>query len=290
MVAIGEVISIDDEFDGERIKVKIRPKDNIKMESEIDYAYPLLPKTFFVKPKVGEAVFVIFSQDGNVDSQRYYIGPLISQPQFMYKNLYGAGATTLLKGELLPQMEAPKVMAPGAFQKDNSVALIGRKNCDIILNDNDIKIRCGVKILDDKANKISFNKINPSFIQLKYFQKPHSLNVNGENIESVANIVAHKINLISTNGAPYIPVDDKDELINDKNIAKIIQDCHQLPYGDKLVEFLQDFLKLFSTHTHKYSQLPPINGDDISKMFYQKYGQGGSNINEQILSKNIRIN
>ena len=76
----GTVVSSNDEFDGDRVKVHIKGIDPQKYKlDEIPYSFPLIPKTFYVKPKMGETVLV-FSQDGSFNSDRFFIGPIISQP------------------------------------------------------------------------------------------------------------------------------------------------------------------------------------------------------------------
>ena len=50
-----KVLSIKDDTDSDLIQVRIEPEDNgIKNDKKLPYAYPLLPKAFHVKPKVGE--------------------------------------------------------------------------------------------------------------------------------------------------------------------------------------------------------------------------------------------
>ena len=74
-----KVVSVEDDTDADRIKVRLSPEDNAKTIDEIDYAFPLLPKMFHVKPKIGEAVFLLLATTNDGESQRYYIGPVISQ-------------------------------------------------------------------------------------------------------------------------------------------------------------------------------------------------------------------
>ena len=59
MIATGEVISINDNWDGERIKARIRPFDNHLKDEDLPFSYPFLPKMIHIKPKVGEAVLLI---------------------------------------------------------------------------------------------------------------------------------------------------------------------------------------------------------------------------------------
>ena len=89
IIKICPVIDIFDETDGERIKVRMSPEDDRKNDNELPYAFPLLPKLLHIKPKIGEAVLIILTDAGNGDSIRYYIGPIISQPQYMEKDNFG---------------------------------------------------------------------------------------------------------------------------------------------------------------------------------------------------------
>ena len=57
-ITIGEVVSIDDEYSGGRIRAMI---NGDKYKDTIPYAYPLLPYMVHVLPKIGEAVLILFS-------------------------------------------------------------------------------------------------------------------------------------------------------------------------------------------------------------------------------------
>lgn len=286
MITLGEVVSIKDENNGGRIRVRIRPTDNmIKRDENIPFAYPLLPKMLHIKPKLHEMVFIIFSDDKNKDSQRYYIGPVISQPQFLNKQLYGAGASNLLQGSANKPAPSHQFTTENLLPEDEDVALSSRKNTDILLKDNDILIRCGVKLLND--SKIEFNDKNPAFIKLKYYPYGHSFGKN--NVNSVATIYADKINLISSNGDPYIGISDKEELLNDNAIDNFLRNGHEVVYGDILCELLCDLLKTFREHTHNYNNLPIVK-DPNYKLFVSKYGVDGRNIKDLLLSKNIKVN
>ena len=179
MIYIGEVIDIEDPQGGDRIKVRLRPGDKWKNDEEVDYAFPLLPKHLHVKPKVGEAVLVICAIDGIQETQRYYIGPIISQPQDMYYDDYQFGATALLQRSLAkPQQSiAQDATAEGALAKPDEVAIYSRQNSDVVLSNNDVRIRCGSRLLkpmlgNQDSSNIEFNKKNPAFIKLKYHETP----------------------------------------------------------------------------------------------------------------------
>lgn len=287
----GEVVEIYDNEGGERIKVRLRPTDRGKTDNEIAYAFPLNPKMIHIKPKIGECVIVLCDDEDNPNSQRFYIGPVISQPQYMYKDEFLLGATALLKGGL-KHPDDPldgKPTANGALMKDDEIGIYGRKNSDIILSDDDIRIRCGCRVTNTYNTKdITFNKDCPSFIKLKFYPDPIILD-DGNKIKSTATVVADKINLISPNGSPFIKTTDENESISDSEMKKIIEKAHCLPYGDVLADLLSSFLSMFLSHTHKYSQLPPCP-DTNSEAFNRKYGWAKESIEDKLLSKNIRIN
>ena len=311
-IYIGEVRQIIDDTDGGRIKVRLLPSDQYVDDELIAYSFPLLPKFFYVKPKVGESVFVICSDDKTQNSQRYYIGPIISQPQYLNKDSHVISSTSLLRGaNKIPDVAlSTDPNTEGSFAKDDEVAIYSRKNSDLILSDNDLRLRCGARLFEDaKKTSVKFNRKNPSFIKLKQHDTQFS-----DGTTSTATITAENINLISTVGDGNFNLADKDEQISDEEMANIIEKAHVLPYGDVLVDFLQMFLQMFKSHTHKYANLPPCP-DDASAKLDAKYGSGGitspldmmsspnqvnvsvenvsqtfKSLGDKLLSKHVRIN
>ena len=330
MIYIGEVIDIEDPQGGDRIKVRLQPGDKWKGDEEVDYAFPILPKNLHVKPKVGESVLVICVIDGVQATQRYYIGPIISQPQDMYFDRFQLGATALLKrGLAKPQQSiSQNATATGALAKPDEIAIYSRKNSDIILSNNDVRIRCGSRLLtpivnSDTNDNIEFNVKNPSFIKLKYHETPlvNKYQPRNKNSMSTVTIVADEIALLSHKsdnpGFDNNEFVDENEQITDKNLQKIIDEAHVLPYGDVLVDFLMGFLQMFKSHTHQYGLDTPVE-DDYAKAFDLKFGRGTrtegnknqsndylvkkngvkiemvnntfNGLYNQLLSKNVRIN
>ena len=278
-----QVIDIKDDTDGERIKVRLSPEDDRKTTSEIPYAFPLLPKMIHIKPKLGETVLVILTEVSNGYSNRYYIGPIISQPQYMEKDDYGVNSVSLYPGSRkLPDI-APSTNADshGALANDEDIALYGRSKSDIIMTDNDIRIRCGNRLKDtSKDGNIIFNRTDPAFIKLKHNNTKQG-NSNDE-YRSTATIVADKINLIGNNSKTPFKTNDKKELITDEEMQKIINQAHQVPYGDVLIDFLDLFRRTFNEHVHPYPGLPPCQTDT--------YIQTSSYDLSKILSETVRIN
>ena len=327
MIYIGKVIDIEDPQGSDRIKVRLKPGDKWKSDEEVDYAFPLLPKHLHVKPKVGEAVLVISAIDGIQATQRYYIGPIISQPQDMFYDNYQFGATALLKrGIAKPQQSiAQDATAEGALAKPDEVAIYSRQNSDVVLSNNDVRIRCGSRLLkpmlgNQDSSNIEFNKKNPAFIKLKYHETPliNTLQPRTPDSMSTATIVADEIALLSHKSKD--PLFDGNELVNtdeqitDENLQKIINKAHVLPYGDTLVDFLMAFLQMFKSHTHQYNNDRPCR-DEYADALDMQFGQGTkakgkndtfdkvtggtpienvgstfSGLYDKLLSKNVRIN
>ena len=250
-----KVVSIDDDTDADRIKVRLYPEDNDKSLSEIDYAFPLLPKTFHVKPKVGEGVFILLAITNDGNSQRFYIGPVISQDHRLYKDPYFMGGDSFTRGaykkfDIAPRMD---VKQDGTLPNDDDIVIRGRKNSDIQITDDDVRLKSGVKLVDEENHyDINFNEKNPAYIKTKYHLNPLK-----DNTQSSVVVAADKIALLSHNSKTPFKITDRNELIKDEELNKVIESAYKLPYGEKLVEFLKVFVEAFITHTHPFSMLPP---------------------------------
>ena len=278
-----EVVSVDDKYMGGRIKVKIGGLDSNKSTPDLPYCFPLLPKLIHVNPKVGETVLVILEKNGSATTNRFYIGPVISQPYYIKQDLYNTTAFNMLvNAKTKPQQDPEKdCLTKGTLPDREDIALIGRENSDIILKTNEIRLRCGYKENPNGPVKqrLHFNKIDPAYIQLKYKKlKDHE----NREVNSFINIVADRINLVSRDSSEVYNLTDPTDLIEDNELLKILDTAHPLIYGDELVAFLKQFVELFRTHTHAFPMIPPAIG---------KNNDGVLNKNlDAMLSNAVRIN
>ena len=254
-----------DGYDGLRIRAEIAT-DKPKEISDIPWAFPLLPKTLQSIPKVGEAVFLIMDDSGSkTSSQRYYIGPIISQPQY---NTYceKKNATTLLNNsDRKPIGKISNVDdTRGAFPKQEDVALVGRGSEDVTLKfDNasktsEVDIRAGIRgeatnsNNEDMIGNIIFNGTDPAYIQLKYKKGIARQKDNAAN--SVINMVANRINIISNKDANISHnLNDKETLVAEEKMDEIMNNLHQVPMGDKLVELLKIMKGCIMHHVHPWA-------------------------------------
>ena len=294
VIKMGQVEFVDDTTDGLRVKVRIAQDGDEPIEN-IPFAFPLLPKTFQSVPKFGEGAIVITTYTGDKTSQRYYIGPIISQPQFQEKCEFQHGrgpASALFKSGLLEPLEriGNNRNTWGSFPKLEDVAMVGRGSQDIIMRNNynttsnELDLRCGarqnsVETDTDLIGKVIYNALDPTYIQLKYRRNLTTGNLQEAN--SMVNVVADKINIISNKDENAFNLTDINELIPEDELDAIMSKLHRLAHGDTLVELLKLIIKAILTHVHPYAAMPPIIVDYVKEMAEYEV--------EKIMSKHVRI-
>ena len=194
------------------------------------------------------------------------------------------GGDSFLRGSAKKFDVAPRTKPEqnGILPNDDDIVIRGRKNADIQITDDDIRIKAGVKVVN-KNNKyeMQFNTKNPSYVKVKYHDKPLA---DGSN--STTSIVSDKIMLLSNTSPNYFNLTDRKDLITDSELNKILQDAYKLPYGEILVKFLKTFVNAFLVHTHPFPMLPPSPADTAELV-----AQKGELLDaEKMLSNTIRIN
>lgn len=278
IMKLGQVESISDDTDGGRIKARIIDDGKIAT-SDIPYAFPLLPKVFHVKPKVGECVLVILNNPNNQYSDRFYIGPIISQYQYIEKDEYNYGrgtAGSLINGRSIAPLEQLSMYdaTKGSFPNDEEVALVGRTQDDIILKNGEIDIRCGIRgeaVDNDNPNLkgyVMYNTVDPAYIQLKRENNlcPTRYGDKDRGTNSVANIVADKINLISYSDPNQFNLTNNEELITKDEQKRILDNMHPATYADELIELLNLMRNCILTHVHPFSGLESCKTDPIKQL------------------------
>jgi hypothetical protein len=95
------------------------------------------------------------------------------------------------------------------------------------------------------------------------------------------NIVADKINIISTQDENKFSLTNIDELISEDDLDNIMSKLHRVAHGDTLVELLKLIIKSLLTHVHA------CNGDPAKVAGYTKEMAGYTV--DKILSEHVRI-
>lgn len=240
-------------------------------------------------------MLVITAEAENSQSQRFYIGPIIPQPQFMENAPHEEGndvATSLLQGRdkepigRISNYNATK----GAFPTHEDVALIGRGREDIRLKYNpqteisETDITAGIRVKahntdnPDIIGNVVFNIENPAYIQLKHGNK---LSSSGS---SFVNVVGDQINLMSHKDTEiHDNLHDNSTLVNETNFDQTMSKLHPAVKGDKLVELLKLLIGSLKEHVHSQNGLQQC-GD------WKGYINllNSFNVNS-ILSENVRL-
>lgn len=266
----GEVVSVDDPYEGGRIKVKIPDFDNKTPNNDLPFALPMLPKFFWILPQVGEVVRVFIEDIRYPQRGRHWMGSIISQPQKIGYDGYFSALSTTNVSTLNPEPTPSSIPdAYGVFPDKKDVALIGRNNTDIILKDKQVLIRAGKHTID---NVLSLNKENPAFIQMDFFKNED------KSTQSTVVTMANKIAILSHEGTPKF----KSNLLSKADIDKIFNEAHPMGRGDLIVEALELIRKAIIQHIHGYSGLPADKNAIINELQKIDFSQ--------ILQQNIRIN
>lgn len=302
VVKIGQVEAV--EGDGRvsedngalRVKARIQPLDSNMSIENLPWCFPLLPRTLQTIPKVGEAVLIINSVLDADKSQRYYIGPIISQPQKMEKDDYTYGRGTALANimggytEPLERLSNYGEATEWSFPKEEQVALIGRSGEDVILDDGEIDLRCGIRKkpampYGGLKGNVVFNTEDPAYLQLRYMPgvvRKQEKDIKGTN--SVANLVADKINLISHQDRNYFKRDitDQEHLVNEERINELMDKLQPAVLGNELVELLTLMRQAILHHSHSWANEPPYIMNTVCEELSKK------NIKD-VLSNNVRL-
>lgn len=273
MFLIGKVEAIEDKntpdgSDGLRVKARTTSDNTL---GNVPWAFPLLPKVFQSVPKMGEYVLIFTAEIGNSGSQRYYIGPIISQPQYFELSDSKRKALSLTQEKISDPLKkiSNDNNTQGSYPEINDIAIIGRGQEDIVLKydsnteTSEINLRSGIrqKSAEDDESKIGniiFNSIDPAYIQLKY--KKNLVNGSDTNTgasqtaNSVINVVADKINLISNkDNDANIHINDNEKLIKDNQISELMSSLHPAVKGDKLMELLEIMRESILRHVHPWA-------------------------------------
>lgn len=303
-VDIGEVISVTDPNYLGRIKVRIkgprnRGGDDGILDNNLPWAFPLIPKHLSTQPKVGEAVFILTFNKDKKHVDRLYLGPIISQPQQLnYDPLYVSAIRGFSFASESPSVSVATIpQIKGVFPDPEDVSLQGRYNTDITQKNNEIVIRAGkfnvTKPDNNNPFPFTFNAKTQGYIQIKNdaIINPKSDTAEAEK-GTVTNIVSSKINLIThKDGSPRFNVTNQDNLISDEELARILEEAHQMVFGDILLEYLKLLKDALLYHVHNgHGNMATDLTASGNKQAVADFKKKAEDLEKAMLSKNIRIN
>lgn len=295
-VYFAEVCSVEDKDDGGRIYAKI-PGIDAPSGSTTDIsirATPLLSRFINIMPQVNETVFIFIQDKNRQYGERFWMGPIISQPQFLSRDIYNGNSLSTTKYSSLRAPDTPPTKvatANGVYPKRDEIAFQGRDNSDILFRPRQVVIRAGkfdsIKTKDPKLNDgyiPDFNIKNPTYFKLAY-NIPIENN-NGAIVKgSAAAMVAEKLLLLTFGGRKNdfseFKLAEPNVEISEKTILEILSKAEPAVYGYVLIEFLNLAKDYMANHVHPYPGRPPVQDEIVKRVL---------NFNlEKFLAKNIRL-
>lgn len=267
--------------------------------NRLPWCFPLLPKHLQAQPKVGEVVW-IFTIGKNVQhADRLYIGPIISQLPLLERDPFLNSALAGFSfGQQSPNINPNQITEiKGVFPNPEDISIQGRYNTDITQKRNEVVIRAG-KFEFNEANSnnpynFKYNSKTQGYIQIKndVITKPKT-DQQQEERGSVTNIVSNKINLLThVDGFPRFNLTNAENLISDDELAKILSEAHQLPFGDILLQYLILMKEALFLHVHNGSGNPATDLTTTGNVqAVAAFKAKADELEKIMLSKNIRIN
>lgn len=302
LIRFAEVLQLEDNLEtaadgeimrnsfGRRIKVRLFEDGQDIDINSLPWVWPILPKHLQITPKVGEMVMVFLQSLDSPKGNRFYVGPIISQDYYLnHGGKYEA--LSLLQGISTKPLCHPKGNPnnDGTYPDADVIAIQGRGDSAVWLKDEELRLMCGHKpqwknrsdVERADPGSLTFNKLNLGYIQMKYDKFRDKKN---NEFNSVINVVADRINLISHNGADSngnLTVNDQTELMDKNSIENLASDGESMVYGNELIKFLEQFRQIFADHTHHWLyDLQVVSEKDAE--FWNK------NL-EELLCKSIKI-
>lgn len=295
----GEVISVTDEFGLGRIKVRVKGSQSVGGDdgvsnADLPYATPIVPKFLSTYPKVGEAVWVFVLDRTKQQVDRLFIGPIISQLDKLNRDSAITSLAGFTFGPVGPKVNVNTIpQLKGIFPDLEDISIQGRYNTDITQKTNEVILRAGkfenVPASDRNPFPFQFNTKTQAYIQIK---NDVSLGKEISEKGTITNIVANKINLIThKNGSPRFNVTGQDTLISDDEMFRILEEAHQLPFGDVLIEYLKLLKEALFAHVHNGNGNPATDlTASGNKQALATFKSRAEDLEKSMLSKNIRIN
>ncbi len=245
IITEGVVISTSEYYSNGTIRVTVNNKNEIDCR-------PLLPIYLMVIPKVTDSVNLILKKS-NTKTEYLWVGPIITD----YKKLNSTsrvGDKVYVHGKSITKYPNAK----GIYPSLEDITFNGRWNSDIRLGKNQTLIRAGFHNID---NNEEYNLTNQSYSLLRL-----SPTKDGKKTRGTHNIVGEYINLISHDGTPKFNVSDRNEVITEEMLNKILDEAHPAVFGDNLADFLRLIVKFCATHQHNFHNLPPVQLENEVKI------------------------
>lgn len=276
-------------------------KDKDSTLEQMPICIPLLPEFMHVRPKIGETVLLLLENPSDPTSARYWIGPIINQQTTLQFQSFPSAQAIYNRASLNGNQiggnpsTANNNDAGALFAKPDEIAFQGRNNSDLVLGNNQVKLRTGIF---KNLTEFKENTEYPCQIELKIVEQPITtsgvrladaeLNATFEPF-SQQNIKASNINLISPEGKFRKASLASAELVYNPRLNDFGEEAktlHPAVLGDELVNILYLIISYMFTHIHT-PQSPALPNNFAFEL--QKF-RNKNFLSAQILSNHVRLN
>lgn len=274
-VHLGKVVEV---LDAHRLRVRVQGLDTRLKNSQLPICYSLMPLHIHILPKVTEMVRIILTDTATPYDERLWIGPIITNYEYLSAQPYNYGDVVSLTEESIGQLEAPidrknYAQSSGVFPAKDSNGdeqkLLGRGNTEITLSKTRVELKAGKHEANDINKR---NSRNPALIQSR---------ISEDGNKTTSLVIADTILLLTHKGSPVLPSIRKEE-ITDKDLDNVFVEAHPIPFGDVLKNFCEIVREALLEHAHPESGMPSLKGNAINKLLEFDL--------DSFLSKSVKIN
>lgn len=135
------------------------------VDKDLVMCVPMFPQFFFVKPQVGEMVFIVMENPKDESATRYWIGPIITSKLKLKYQAYEDSVSVFDKTSFYSnkKIDGSSMTVEQVFPKDADVALQGRNDADLILKNREALLIAG----KFNSQTYSVNTERPSYLRLR---------------------------------------------------------------------------------------------------------------------------
>jgi hypothetical protein len=256
----GVVVDNNDPNDSGMLYVRIPELDKNMDSKNLIKAYPLLSKVNnYTIPTIGEAVIIFLIDPDKPYTNRFWVGPIISQFQKMEQDPYQTALNLTDQPNNTPlkpisTIPTAKGLFPSKYERD-VVYSLGRNNTDIKHEKNKITIRAGKHLTDKPTVR---NEKNTALTQMYLSEDDKA---------------SYKLDYADYHlFLSYLSTQLTTQDLTESDYKNAIEKGYSFLKAEPTIELLKLVIKLLLEHTHPYNNIQTSNEvEDAKKLLNYDY-------------------
>jgi hypothetical protein len=229
--------------------------DNDHTDDKLPNCFPFTPKHTTVIPKKNEVVLVFMFGDDEKYTDRFYIGPIISDPTKLLKQTQSDGAEAAFSTSIVDPVEDISKLESAKGNQVNPAYIQIKHGFSVNKSETTSETISATNIVSNKINLLTYKDGSPEF------------NLTKRDLDG--------------NLTPYI---------TDDELEKILSEAHPLVFGDLLVNYLKLLRSAFINHVHNGSGNKPTDLTTGNILSVKDFTEAAASLEKDMLSRNVRIN